>query len=89
MYLLDAASGRELWDAELRDREVLSGSLFGLPAAAGNVVTARALARLSAEEMEAGLLELADLTAERIVDRLLRDYERSRDAYVTPTESGR
>ena len=81
LLLLDAASGRELWDGRVREREVLTGSLFGLPAAAGNVITARALARLSAEEMAVGLDRLADYAAQRVVERLRRDYARSRDAY--------
>ena len=78
VLLTDAATGRELWDAEVREREVLTGTLFGLPAAAGNVVTARALAGLSSAEMERGLARLADATAERIAERLRHDYARSR-----------
>ena len=78
LLLLEAATGREMWDARVREREKLTGSLFGLPPAAGNVITARALSRLSADEMSEGLSRLADLAAERVVDRLRRDYARSR-----------
>jgi hypothetical protein len=78
LYMLEAATGREMWDARVREREKLTGSLFGLPPSAGNVITARALSRLSAEEMSEGLSRLADLAAERVVDRLRRDYARSR-----------
>lgn len=79
--LLDARSGAVLWDAELREREVVDRALFGLPVAVGNVVTGRSLASLSAGEMATGLGRLADLVAERIVDRLADDYVDSRDAY--------
>ena len=81
LVLTDAVSGRELWDGRVREREVLTGSLFGLPAAAGNVITARALARLSSAEMAEGLDRLADFAAQRVVDRLRHDYARSRDDY--------
>ncbi|MEM0964318.1 MAG: hypothetical protein AAGK21_17460, partial [Bacteroidota bacterium] len=61
--LLDAGGGTLLWDHELAEREVLDanrfGALFGLPLGVGNVVTGRALADLSAEEMAGGLGRLA------------------------------
>lgn len=81
VLLIDPLSGRELWKRRIREREVLDGSLFGLPAAAGNVVTARALSQLSEEEMAQGLERLADYVASRITDRLRRDYYRSRRGY--------
>ncbi|OZC03990.1 hypothetical protein BSZ36_13960 [Rubricoccus marinus] len=81
LLLLEAATGRELWDGRIQEREVLTGSLFGLPAAAGNVITARALAGLSSAEMATGLDRLADFAAQRVTDRLRRDYARSRDDY--------
>ena len=88
MLLRDAATGSELWRADIRERNVLDGSIFGLPAAIGNVVTGRALARLTPEQMEAGLLRLADRTAQRVADRLERDYARSRDDYTDRQRRG-
>ena len=86
--LTDARTGALLWDAELAEREVLDrstfGALFGLPASVGNAVTGQAVAQLGTDAMAAGLGRLADLTAERIVGRLARDYARSRDAYRRP-----
>ena len=82
LLLLDRATGRELWDGEVREREKLTGSLFGLPPSAGNVITARALSRLSADEMAGGLARLADYAAQRVTDRLRRDYDRSRDEHA-------
>lgn len=76
--LLAASTGEVLWDADLAEREVLDRTVFGLPAAVGNVITGRALAGLSVDEMATGLGRLADLTAQRITDRLARDYLRSR-----------
>jgi hypothetical protein len=80
--LLDPRRGRVLWTRRLRDREVLDASIFGLPAAVGNVITARALSRLSEEEMARGLTRLADVAAERIVRRMSEDYSRTREAYA-------
>ena len=80
--LVDPASNRIYWRTELAEREVLDGSFFVFPAAVGNVVTGRALAGLSGDEMAAGLVRLADFAADRIVDRFVRDYRRSREAYA-------
>ena len=79
--LLDAATGAELWRTRLREREVLDRTLFWMPASVGNVLTGRALANLTAEEMARGLAQLSDFAARRIVDRLAEDYRRSRRAY--------
>lgn len=82
MRLLDARTGTELWRTNLEEREVLDRSIFSMPAALGNVVTGRALAGLSPEEMATGLARLGDYVAERVIDRLAHDYLRSREAYA-------
>lgn len=82
LVLLEAATGRELWDGRVREREKLTNSLFGLPPSVGNVITARALAGLSSEEMAVGLTRLADFAASRVAERLRHDYARSRDDYA-------
>ncbi len=79
VLLLDPVRGVELWRRKVREREVLSGSLFGLPAAAGNVITARALSRLSEEDMQRGLDNLADYVAIKVVERLRDDYYDAHD----------
>ena len=81
MLLRDARSGSELWRSEIRERETLDGTIFGLPAAVGNVITGRALSRLTPEQMATGLTRLGEITAQRIADRLEHDYVRSRRAY--------
>lgn len=85
VLLLDAASGAVLWDAELAEREILDrsrfGSVFGLPASVGNVVTGEALSDLSARDMAIGLDRLADFVAEQIAGRLTNDYLDSRRSY--------
>ena len=87
ILFLDGATGREYWHARLREREVLDGSIFGMPAALGNVLTGRALARLTPDEMATGLRRLADLTAQRIVARFEDDYRDSRKAYAKAQRS--
>ena len=79
VILLDPTRAVELWRRKIREREVLSASLFGMPAAAGNVITARALSRLSEEDMQRGLDNLADYVAGKVVERLRDDYYDSRD----------
>ena len=61
--LLAASTGEVLWDADLAERETVTRTTFGLPAAVGNVVTGRALAGLSVDQMATGLGRLADLAA--------------------------
>ena len=78
VVLLDERTRETIWKEKLREREVLTHTLFGLPPAAGNVVTARALARLSAEEMEAGLVRLAEFAADRVTRELREDFLDSR-----------
>jgi hypothetical protein len=79
VVLLDGATREAVWKEKLSEREVLTNTLFGLPPAAGNVVTARALARLSVEEMERGLARLAEFAADRVTRKLRKDFLESRD----------
>ena len=78
VVLFDGRTRETVWKERLREREVLTNVLFGLPAAAGNVVTARALALLSADEMEVGLVRLAEFAADRVTRELQEDFLRSR-----------
>ena len=82
ILFLDGATGREYWRSRLREREVLDGTFFGLPASIGNIVTGRALARLTPEQMATGLARLADLTARRVAERFEDDYRDSRKAHA-------
>ena len=79
VVLLDGATREPIWEGEVREREVLTNALFGLPPAAGNVVTARALARLSTEEMARGLGRLAEFSADRVTRKLREDFLESRE----------
>lgn len=79
IVFLDETTRETIWKKKLREREVLTNVLFGLPPAAGNVVTARALAGLSVEEMEAGLVRLAEFAAGRVTRSLREDFLDSRE----------
>ncbi len=79
MVLLDGATRETIWKDKVSEREVLTNTLFGLPPAAGNVITARALARLSVEEMAHGLARLAEFAADRVTRTLREDFLESRD----------
>lgn len=78
VLLVDRRTGREYWEQRVRERETLDASIFGMPTAIGNVVTARALAKLTEAEMRAGLERLADFTADRIAQELRDDYYAAR-----------
>lgn len=82
LRLRSATTGDELWQGRIRERHVVDRTFFGLPAEVGNVVTGATLSRLTSEEMERGLIRLADVTARRISEQFEADYVRSRGAYV-------
>lgn len=82
VIMTETATGRQLWRTRIQNREVLDSELFGLPPSVGNVVTGETLANLTEEEMEDGLVRLADLTAQHIVNTLREDYARTRDDYA-------
>ncbi|MEM9997374.1 MAG: hypothetical protein AAF809_06700, partial [Bacteroidota bacterium] len=78
VLLLDRQTGRQYWEQRVRERETLDASIFGLPTPVGNVVTARALATLSEQQMREGLERLADFTADRIAQEFRDDYYAAR-----------
>lgn len=79
LVVLEGPSRETVWQRRVRERETVDASVFGLPAAAGNVVTARALAQLSEREMAMGLERLAAYAADRATATLRKDFLRSRE----------
>jgi hypothetical protein len=67
---LNDADGRRIWRADVDERDDVRGGVQG--GAVGDILTARALAKMSEEEMAGALRGLADYSAERIA-RKLRD----------------
>ena len=76
--LIDNATHRRIWKGRVQAREPLSARIFGLAYPIENVLDAVALSQLSVEEMASGLEYLANLTADRIAEKLYRDFIKSR-----------
>lgn len=81
VLLVDAVTGRRIWDARVRESEPVSRSVWsGEPGggAVSDVLTAGALADLDVVEIERALEYLADYCADRVVDRLGRGLDKVR-----------
>lgn len=78
IYFIDNEKGIEVWRKRVRERMPVTHDVFGLPGAAGDIITAVSLSELSEEEMIAGFEHLADYTADQIARRLQRDFAKAR-----------
>lgn len=75
LFLIDARDGTQIWDTKVKTRDRMAPMIFG-PGAVRNVVTARALAAQSVEEIAQSLERLADYSADRITERLREAMEK-------------
>ncbi len=78
VFLLDNENNTEIWHKRVRERMPISRELFGLPDAAGDIITAVALSNLTAEQMADGFEHLAQYTADRVARRLQSDLAKAR-----------
>jgi hypothetical protein len=78
VYLIDNEKNIEIWRKRVRESLPVTRSTFGLPDAAGDVITAVALSQLSEEDMAAGFEHLADYTADRVARKLQEDFAKAR-----------
>jgi hypothetical protein len=69
LVLVDARTGIQVWDTEVKSRDRMAPLVFG-PGAIQDVVTATALANQSVAEIARSLERLADYSADRITERL-------------------
>ncbi|MFC1628247.1 hypothetical protein ACFL3H_03940 [Gemmatimonadota bacterium] len=76
--LVDNMEHRRIWKSHVDERESLSPRIFGLDSPIENVLDALTLSALSVEEMATGLAYMADFSAGLIVEKLYRDFVRSR-----------
>lgn len=72
--LIDNIKNREVWKKSIHERMPISGSIFGLGDAVGNVMTASALSNLTEEGMVTGFSHLAEYTADRIAEKIQEDF---------------
>jgi hypothetical protein len=78
VVLLDARTGREIWDADVNGYDRLTPSLWGSPGVLEDIVTAGALSGVSVDEFERFLIGLTDYVADRIGRELRRDLRNVR-----------
>ncbi len=78
VYLIDNDKNIEIWKKRVRESMPVTRSTFGLPDAAGDVITAVALSQLSEEDMAAGFEQLAGFTADRVARKLQEDFAKAR-----------
>jgi hypothetical protein len=79
--LIDAASGREIWSREVSAWDQITPSVGGIEsvAAAGGILTAAALTRITVAEYERVLQQLGDYTADVMTEELRDDLRDVRD----------
>jgi len=73
---LNDREGARIWRAEVNEREDVREGVGG--GAVGDILTARALATMTEEEMAEALRGLADYSAERIARKLRQGLEKAR-----------
>lgn len=77
--IVDPATHQRIWKKEIRVFEKISRSMFGLRGtAAGDLLTARDLSKLTVEEMRLGFENLSDIAADTIANELREDYLKAR-----------
>ncbi len=76
--LLDNKRGKEIWRNCFDEKMTISRQIFGLPTAAGDIITAVALSQLTAEQIAKGLENLALYTSDRIIQKLQKDFYKKR-----------
>ncbi|HEX6589154.1 MAG TPA: hypothetical protein VF039_09030 [Longimicrobiales bacterium] len=79
--LIDSGSGREIWSREVSAWDQLTPTISGVQGAtaAGGILTAAALTRITVEEYEDVLVQLADYTADVMTEELREDLRDVRD----------
>jgi len=72
--LVDNAKHIKIWKKTIKERMVITSSIFGLHDAIGDVITASALSNLTEEEMIEGFTHLAQFAADQIAERIQDDF---------------
>lgn len=79
VLLLDGETGRIIWETRVRARDPVRSSLFGTDERAiDNVITAVALAELSAREVQRAFESLADYAADAVLRKFTEDLDEAR-----------
>lgn len=80
LILMDGATGRRIWKEDVRATERIQPIVFGRDAdIVGGVVTALAVAQLSAADLQRALEGLSDFAADHLTRRLVDALDDARD----------
>ncbi len=77
VLLLDGQTGERIWDDQVDAFDPIDASRWGGRGALGNLITARALAELSVEEIEGALRDLARFSAVKVAEKLEAGLEKA------------
>ena len=77
-FLIENATGAEIWSAEVRENQVLTPRVIGQGRTARDVISAAALSTLSVDELTRALQQLSDYCADEITRRLSADLREAR-----------
>lgn len=72
--LVDNAKHLKIWEKTIKERMVVSSSIFGLHDSIGDVITASVLSDLTEEEMIEGFTHLGQYAADMIAERIQDDF---------------
>ncbi len=75
LVIIDGRDGTQIWDTRIKANDPIAPAIF-VGGAVRDVVTARALAGQSVEEIRVALERLADYSADRITERLREALEK-------------
>ncbi len=79
LKIYDNHNSSLIWKTEVSESDPVSSAFFFGNTAAGNVLTALQLSQLTQDQMKAGFTHMAEYAANKIVEKLQKDYAKSRN----------
>ena len=81
LKIYDNHTSALIWKTDVSESRPVSSSFFLTGSTAvGNVLTAVQLSQLTPDQMKTGFTHMAEFTANEVVNKLQKDYSKSRDA---------
>lgn len=79
LKIYDNHTSELIWKTGVSESDPVSSAFFFGNTAAGNVLTALQLSQLSQDQMKAGFQHMAEYAANKLVEKLQKDYSKSRN----------
>lgn len=80
LKIYDNHSSSLIWKTDYLESKPISSAFFLGSTSVGNVLTALQLSQLTQDQMKAGFTHMAEYAANKIIEKLQKDYAKSRDA---------